>query len=175
MSAEWLSASSACKRLFSCHRMMAAETIGQAITPSSRSSLRAHSMSSRRSKSCRLLQILAAANKPYAGVRTLYRQQPTNNTPELALQIGSRQQKLLQHWPLVFRFAAFAASLDSMLPLIFRFAASLLSLHSQRLLLIVISQQSAAILILFVGRRYYLRSIGRLGCLAQLLRCRWPR
>ena len=99
-----------------------------------------------------------------------YYQQPTNNTPELALRIGSRRQ----HWPLVFRFAAsplrcfcrfaaFAASLYSMLPLVFRFAASLLS---QRLLLIVISQQSAAILVLLVGRRYYLRPVSRFAAFA---------
>ena len=65
--------------------------------------------------------------------------------------------------PLVFRFAA---SLYSMLPLVFRFAASPLSLHSQRLLLIVISQQSAAILVLFVGRRYYLRPFSRFAAFA---------
>ena len=56
------------------------------------------------SKSFRFLQILSAANKQYAGVRTPDRlrankqyagvrtpdrQQPTNNTPELALRIGS--------------------------------------------------------------------------------------
>ena len=64
------------------------------------------------------------------------------------------------------RFAAFAASLYSMLPLVFRFAASLLSLHSQWLLLIVISQQSAAILVLFVGRRYYLRPVSRFAAFA---------
>ena len=117
-----------------------------------------------------------------------YYQQPTNNTPELALQIGSKQQKLLQHWPLVFRFAAsllsplhwilcchlysasplrcFCCFAVFMLPLVFRFAASLLSLHSQRLLLIVISQQSAAILVLFVGRRYYLRPVSRFAAFA---------
>ena len=53
-----------------------------------------------------------------------------------------------------------------MLPLVFRFAVSLLSLHSQWLLLIVISQQSAAILVLFVGRRYYLRPFSRFAAFA---------
>ena len=74
-----------------------------------------------------------------------YYQQPTNNTPELALQIGSRRQQ----WPLAFRFAT-----------------SLISLHSQWLLHIVISQQSAAILVLFVGRRYYLRPVSRFAAFA---------
>ena len=129
--------------------MIAAETIGQAITPSSRSSLRAHSMSSRRSKSFRFLQIISAANKQYAGARAPDRQQAAKPAAALATCIPLR------------RFAAFAASLYSMLPLVFRFAASLLSLHAQRLLLIVISHQSAAILVLFVGRRYYLRPVSR--------------
>ena len=66
-----------------------------------------------------------------------YYQQPTNNTPELALRIGSRLQNLLLNWPFVFRFAD---SLYSKLPL---------SLFSP---LIVISQRFAAILVLFVGR-----------------------
>ena len=116
------------RSLFSCHRMIAADTIGQAITPSSRSSLRAHSMSSRRSKSFRFLQIISAANKQYAGARAPDRQQ------------------------------------NQLLPLVFRlYSASLLSLHSQRLLLIVISQQFAAILVLFIGRRFYLCSMAALA------------
>ena len=53
-----------------------------------------------------------------------------------------------------------------MLPLVFRFAASLLSLNFQRLLLIVISQHFAAILVLFVGRRYYLRPVSRFAAFA---------
>ena len=58
------------------------------------SSRTAHSLcyeSSRRSKSFRFLQILSAANKQYTGARA-----------------PDRLQNLLQHWPLVFRFAAFA-------------------------------------------------------------------
>ena len=64
--------------------MIAAETIGQAIKPSSRSSLRAHSMSSRRSKSFRFLQIISAANKQYAGARAPDRQQAAEATAALA-------------------------------------------------------------------------------------------
>ena len=42
---------------------------------------------------------------------------------------------------------------NQLLPLVFRlYSASLLSLHSQRLLLILISQHFAAILVLFIGR-----------------------
>ena len=76
--------------------MIAAETIGQAITPSSRSSLRAHSMSSRRSKSFRFLQIISAANKQYAGARAPDRQQAAKPAAALATCIPLR------------RFAAFA-------------------------------------------------------------------
>ena len=114
------------------------------------SMLRAHSTSSRGSKSFRFLQILSAANKQYAEARAPDRQQAA----ALATCIPLR------------RFAAFAASLHSMPPLVFRFAASLLSLHSQWLLLIVISQQSAAILVLFVGRRYHLLPVSRFAAFA---------
>ena len=65
---------------------------------------------------------------------------------------------------------------NQLLPLVFRlYSASLLSLYCSGYCLYLISQQSAAILVLFIGRRYYLRPIGRLGCLALLLRWRWPR
>ena len=70
--------------------MIAAETIGQAIKPSSRSSLRAHSMSSRRSKSFRFLQIISAANKQYAGARAPDRQQAAEATAALAACIPLR-------------------------------------------------------------------------------------
>ena len=121
-------------------------------------------MRSRGSKSFRFLQIISAANKQYAGARAPDRQ----------------QNQLL---PLVFRFAAFAVFYAAAcIPLVFRFAAfavfyaaAVFRLYfasplSHRLLFIVISQQFAAILVLFIGRRYYLRPIGRLGCLALLLR-----
>ena len=69
------------------------------------SMLRAHSTSSRGSKSFRFLQILSAANKQYAGARAPDRQ----------------QNQLL---PLVFRFAAFAVFYAAAcIPLVFRFAA----------------------------------------------------
>ena len=71
-----------------------------------------------------------------------YYQQPTNNTPELALRIGSRISccrlysvsplSLYSMLPLVFLYLPAAACVS----LVFRFAASLLSLLSQRLLLI---------------------------------------
>ena len=95
-----------------------------------------------------------------------YYQQPTNNTPELSLQIGSRQQKLLQHWPLVFRFAASLLSPLHCILCCRLYSASLISLHSQWLLHIVISQQSAAILVLFVGRRYHLLPVSRFAAFA---------
>ena len=95
-------------------------------------------MRSRGSKSFRFLQIISAANKQYAGARAPDRQQAAEPAAALTACIPLR------------RFTVFYVA--ACIPL----AASL---HSQRLLLIVISQQSAAILVLFVGRRYYLRPI----------------
>ena len=123
------------------------------------SMLRAHSTSTRGSKSFRFLQILSAANKQYAGARAPDRQQAAALAACIPLRrFAAFAASLYSMLPLVFRFAA---SLHSTLPLVFHYAASLLSLHSQRLLLIVISQQSAAILILFVGRTGYLPRIWR--------------
>ena len=57
-----------------------------------------------------------------------------------------------------------------MLPLVFRFAASLLSLHSQRLLLIVISQQLLRFSYCSLAGRdsslYYLRPVRRFAAFA---------
>ena len=56
---------------------------------------------------------------------------------------------------------------NQLLPLVFRlYSASLLSQRSQRLLLIVISQHFAAIFVLFIGRRYYLRPVSRFAAFA---------
>ena len=126
--------------------------------------LRAHSMCSRRSKSFRFLQILSAANKQYAEARAPDRQQPAALAACIPLRCFAAFAASLHSMPpLVFRFAT---SLHSTLPLVFHYAASLLSLHSQWLLLIVISQQSAAILVLFIGRRYYLRPVSRFAAFA---------
>ena len=54
---------------------------------------------------CALLIVMRAVGGVNLSDFCRYYQQPTNNTPELALRIGSRLQNLLQHWPLVFRFA----------------------------------------------------------------------
>ena len=95
---------------------MAAETIGQAITPSSRSSLRAHSMSSRRCKSFRFLQIISAANKQYAGARAPDRQQAAKPAAALATCIPLRCFRRFTGFyaatciPL-HRFAVFSAAL----------------------------------------------------------------
>ena len=64
--------------------------------PNSGKTRRSHSMRSRGSKSFRFLQILSAANKQHTGARAPDRQQAAEP---------------LQHWPLVFRFAAFSAAL----------------------------------------------------------------
>ena len=86
--------------------------------------------------------MISAANKQYAVAHAPDRQ----------------QNQLL---PLVFRL--YSARCFRYILCCHLYSASLLS---QRLLFIVISQQFAAILVLFVGRRYYLRPVSRFAAFA---------
>ena len=101
-------------------------------SPKSGRARRSQSMRSRGSKSFRFLQIILAANKQYAGARAPDRQQAAEP----------------------------AAALTACIPLRCFRCILCCRLYSASLL-IVISQQFAAILVLFVGRRYYLRPIIR--------------
>ena len=106
---------------------------------------RNHSMRSRGSKSFRFLQIISAANKQYAGARAPDRQQAAEATAALDTCIPLCSFR---------RFAAFYAAACILLRCFAAFAAALV---------LVISQLFAEILVLFVGRRYYLRSMAALA------------